>query len=125
MYRKRRTMHLLVNNDRAHQVNSKSYMLHNAPLVGHLLDRHESRQLVTVGVSHPTGVNSTFSKLECDRSVIEDMLGSTTGISENNIMSYLGQIEQRTNELLTVQAYLNSKVTCQPFSLFPSYLFMI
>ncbi|XP_040889449.1 coiled-coil domain-containing protein 114 [Toxotes jaculatrix] len=56
-----------------------------------------------------TGVNSTFSKMECDRSVIEEMLGSSAGISENNIMSYLGLVEQKTNELLTIQAFLNSK----------------
>ncbi|XP_044030179.1 coiled-coil domain-containing protein 114 isoform X7 [Siniperca chuatsi] len=56
-----------------------------------------------------TGVNSIFSKMECDRSVIEDILGSSTGISENNIMSYLGLVEQKTNELLTIQAFLNSK----------------
>ncbi|XP_053301893.1 coiled-coil domain-containing protein 114 [Pleuronectes platessa] len=55
------------------------------------------------------GVKSTFSTMECDRSVIEDMLGSSTGISENNIMSYLGLLEQKTNELLTIQAFLNSK----------------
>ncbi|XP_029007956.1 coiled-coil domain-containing protein 114 [Betta splendens] len=56
-----------------------------------------------------TGVNSIFSKMECDRSVIENMLGSSTGISENNIMSYLGLVEQKTNELLTIQAFLSSK----------------
>ncbi|XP_069008117.1 coiled-coil domain-containing protein 114 [Embiotoca jacksoni] len=55
------------------------------------------------------GVNSIFSITECDRSVIEDMLGSSTGITENNIMSYLGLVEQKTNELLTIQAFLNSK----------------
>ncbi|XP_035518168.1 coiled-coil domain-containing protein 114 [Morone saxatilis] len=56
-----------------------------------------------------TGVNSIFSKMECDRSVIEDALGSSTGISDNNIMSYLGLVEQKTNEMLTIQAFLNSK----------------
>ncbi|XP_068567821.1 coiled-coil domain-containing protein 114 [Cebidichthys violaceus] len=56
-----------------------------------------------------TGVNSIFSKMGCDRSVMEDLLGSSTGISENNIMSYLGLVEQKTNELLTIQAFLNSK----------------
>ncbi|XP_030274799.1 coiled-coil domain-containing protein 114 isoform X2 [Sparus aurata] len=56
-----------------------------------------------------TELNSIFSKIECDRSVIEDALGSSTGISENNIMSYLGLVEQKTNELLTIQAFLNSK----------------
>ncbi|KAM3878034.1 coiled-coil domain-containing protein 114 [Diretmus argenteus] len=56
-----------------------------------------------------TGVNSIFSKMEWDRSVIEDVLGSSAGISENNIMSYLALVEQKTNELLTMQAFLNSK----------------
>uniref|UniRef100_A0A3Q3WXD8 ODAD1 central coiled coil region domain-containing protein n=1 Tax=Mola mola TaxID=94237 RepID=A0A3Q3WXD8_MOLML len=56
-----------------------------------------------------TGVNSIFSKMECDCSGIEDTLGSSAGITENNIMSYLGLAEQKTNELLTVQAFLNSK----------------
>lgn len=66
------------------------------------------------GLSHLTGVNSIFSQMDWDRSVIEDILGSSTGISENNIMSYLGLVEQKTNELLTIQAFLNSKVTCRP-----------
>ncbi|XP_035488555.1 outer dynein arm-docking complex subunit 1-like [Scophthalmus maximus] len=56
-----------------------------------------------------TGVSSTFSKMDCDRSVIEDMLGFSTGISENNIMSYLDLLERKTNEMLTIQAFLNSK----------------
>uniref|UniRef100_A0A7N8Y7Z9 Outer dynein arm docking complex subunit 1 n=1 Tax=Mastacembelus armatus TaxID=205130 RepID=A0A7N8Y7Z9_9TELE len=56
-----------------------------------------------------TGVNSIFSKMECDRSVIDELLGSSTGISDNNVMSYLGLVEQKTNELLTIQAFLNSK----------------
>lgn len=76
---------------------------------------------MTLGFSHLTGVNSIFSKMECDRSVIEDMLGSSSGISENNIMSYLGLVEQKTNELLTIQAFLNSKVTCQPVALCIQY----
>ena len=67
-------------------------------------------------------MNSIFSKMECDHSVIEDSLGSSTGISENNVMTYLGLVEQKTNELLTIQAFLNSKVTCQPVVL--SYLFL-
>lgn len=59
-----------------------------------------------------------FSKLECDCSVIEDTLGSSTGISDNNIMSYMGLVEQRTNELLTIQAFLTSKVTSGSLLLF-------
>lgn len=56
------------------------------------------------------GVNNIFTKVECDRSAIEDMLGSSSGITENNIMSYLSLVEQKTNELLTVQAFLSTKV---------------
>ncbi|KAJ0068898.1 hypothetical protein NL108_014012, partial [Boleophthalmus pectinirostris] len=56
-----------------------------------------------------TGINNIFTKLECDQSVIEDILGSSTGINDNNIMSYLSLIEQKTNEMLTVRAYLQSK----------------
>ncbi|XP_066528180.1 coiled-coil domain-containing protein 114 isoform X2 [Hoplias malabaricus] len=56
-----------------------------------------------------TGVNSLFNKIDCDRAVVEDMLGSSTGIRDNNIMTYLSLVEQRANELLTVQAFVNSK----------------
>ncbi|KAM7402314.1 hypothetical protein PAMP_017561 [Pampus punctatissimus] len=76
-------------------------------------DTHKKRRqfevVLTLGFFHLPGVNSIFSKMECDHSVIEDMLGSSSGISENNIMSYLGLVEQKTNELLTIQAFLNSK----------------
>lgn len=59
-------------------------------------------------------VTSIFSKVECDCSGIEDTLGSSAGITENNLMSYLALVEQKTNELLTVQAFLNSKVKALP-----------
>ncbi|XP_045931640.1 coiled-coil domain-containing protein 114 isoform X2 [Micropterus dolomieu] len=73
-------------------------------------DYENQASIISKTLDHvKTGVNSIFSKMECDRSVIEDILGSSTGISENNIMSYLGLVEQKTNELLTIQAFLNSK----------------
>ena len=52
-----------------------------------------------------------FQEMDCDRSVIEEMLGSSAGIRENNIMSYLSLVEQRTNEMLTIQAFLSSRVS--------------
>ncbi|KAK1159632.1 coiled-coil domain-containing protein 114 isoform X2 [Acipenser oxyrinchus oxyrinchus] len=58
-----------------------------------------------------TGVFSLFSKIDCDRTVIEETLGAATGIWDTNIMTYLGLVEQKTNELLSVQSYLDSKVT--------------
>ncbi|XP_030634148.1 coiled-coil domain-containing protein 114 [Chanos chanos] len=56
-----------------------------------------------------TGVSTVFGLLECDRSLVEDMLGSSSGIRNSNIMAYLGLVEQKTNELLTLQAFINSK----------------
>ncbi|XP_058848924.1 coiled-coil domain-containing protein 114 [Acipenser ruthenus] len=56
-----------------------------------------------------TGVFSLFSKIDCDCTVIEETLGATTGIRDTNIMTYLGLVEQKTNKLLSVQSYLDSK----------------
>ena len=56
------------------------------------------------------GVNRIFSKMDGDRSAIGDLLGSTAGINENNIMTYLGLVEQKINELVAMQAFLRSKV---------------
>uniref|UniRef100_A0A1A7YT51 Coiled-coil domain containing 114 n=2 Tax=Iconisemion striatum TaxID=60296 RepID=A0A1A7YT51_9TELE len=55
------------------------------------------------------GVNSVLFKMECDRSLIDDKLGPSPGITENNIMFYLGLVEQKTNELLTIHTFLKSK----------------
>merc|ERR1719244_957454 len=55
------------------------------------------------------GVESLFSKTSCDRSTINDMLGSAAGVTDETIMQYLGLIEQRTNELLAVNMYIDSK----------------
>lgn len=48
--------------------------------------------------------------MEWDCSTKEDTLGSSVGLCENNIMSYLGLTEDKTTELLGIQVYLNSKV---------------
>lgn len=55
------------------------------------------------------GVDSLFSKINCDRSALDGMLGAQTGITDQSMIQYLGIIEQRTNELLSVQQYLVSK----------------
>ena len=54
------------------------------------------------------GIDSLFDKINCDRSPIVDMLGDT-GVTETNMMQYLGIIEQRTNELLQLYAYLQAR----------------
>ena len=51
-----------------------------------------------------------FNKINCDRGAIDDMLGAQTGVSDENMIQYLGIIEQRTNELLAVKDYQASKV---------------
>ncbi|XP_032238101.2 coiled-coil domain-containing protein 63 [Nematostella vectensis] len=58
-----------------------------------------------------TGIDSLFNKINCDRSAIENLLGSKEGITDNNMMQFLGIIEQRTNELLQVQAFQLTKDT--------------
>mmetsp|Transcript_37719 Transcript_37719/g.85940 ORF Transcript_37719/g.85940 Transcript_37719/m.85940 type:complete len:557 (-) Transcript_37719:51-1721(-) len=49
------------------------------------------------------GIQSIFSKIGCDKSALSDMLG-TTGVTESNMMQYLGIMEQRTNEILQMFA---------------------
>ncbi|XDV51248.1 hypothetical protein PO909_020167 [Leuciscus waleckii] len=56
-----------------------------------------------------TGTDSVFNKIDCDRTLVADMLGSSSGIRDSNIMTYLSLVEQRTSELLTIQAFINSK----------------
>merc|ERR1712039_524620 len=47
------------------------------------------------------GIDSLFNKINCDR--------AATGVSDSNMLQYLGIIEQRTNELLAIQTYVNTK----------------
>ena len=55
------------------------------------------------------GIESVFGKINCDRSAISDMLGDNDTVNESNMMQYLGIIEQKTNELLQIHAYLQLK----------------
>ncbi|XP_076821624.1 coiled-coil domain-containing protein 63-like [Clavelina lepadiformis] len=55
------------------------------------------------------GIESVFGKISCDRSAISDMLGDNDTVNENNMMQYLGIIEQKTNELLQIHTYLQMK----------------
>jgi len=65
-----------------------------------------------------TGVLRLFERIGCDKTSLTDMLGNT-GISENNIMQYLGIIEQRTNEILQLYNAVTLKdgMTEEPASL--------
>ncbi|CAF4165116.1 unnamed protein product, partial [Rotaria sp. Silwood2] len=56
-----------------------------------------------------TGIDSLFKKIGCDRRQIDNLLQSHEGVTEDNMLRYLGIIEERTNELLTAQATINAK----------------
>nr|XP_057911164.1 coiled-coil domain-containing protein 114 [Doryrhamphus excisus] len=66
-----------------------------------------------------TGVSNIFSKVAPDISAMED------SISDNNMMSYLGVVEQKTNELLTIHAFLDNKDVGKEYnpSDLPKFLF--
>ena len=53
-----------------------------------------------------TGIHSIFSRIGCASTNVEEMLGNQ-GVTESNMMQYLGLIEQRTSEIL--QLYANSQ----------------
>ena len=50
-----------------------------------------------------TGILNIFNKIGCNTPAVMEMLGDQ-GITEQNMMQYLGIIEQRTNELLQLYA---------------------
>ena len=56
------------------------------------------------------GIDSLFKKIGCDRRQLDHLLQSHEGVTEDNMLRYLGIIEERTNELLTAQATINAKV---------------
>eukprot|EP00898_Chlorokybus_atmophyticus_P003124 jgi/Chlat1/3812/Chrsp26S04049 len=48
------------------------------------------------------GIASTFQRIGCSKDASKELLGE--GVTETNLMQYLGVIEQRTNELLHLYA---------------------
>ena len=71
-------------------------------------------------------MDSLFNKINCDRGAIDDMLGAQAGVSDQNMLQYLGIIEQRTNELLAVRDYQSSKVRkLQLHSIFDTLRFLL
>lgn len=57
------------------------------------------------------GIESVFSKIGCDNTTITELLGGHAGVTESTMLQYLGLIEQRTNELLQLQVFLQVKVS--------------
>ena len=67
--------------------------------------------------SYIAGIESLFNKINCERTAIDDMLGAQTGVTEQNMIQYLGIIEERCNLLLLIQSYSNKqKVSMNPSS---------
>jgi len=58
-----------------------------------------------------TLIFDTFQRLGCSQKALEDLLGLNVPINTNNMIVYLGQIEQRANELLNILHYVNLKVS--------------
>ena len=58
-----------------------------------------------------SGVESLFNKAGCDSTAITELLGGHAGVTDNNILQYMGIIEQRCNELLHLQSFIQAKVT--------------
>ena len=48
-------------------------------------------------------IETTFNAVKCDRAVINEMLGGGVTVDDNNVMLYLGIIEQKCNELLQIK----------------------
>ncbi|XP_058646540.1 coiled-coil domain-containing protein 114 isoform X2 [Onychostoma macrolepis] len=56
-----------------------------------------------------TGLDNMFKTIDCKLGQMGGMLGSSSGITDSNLMTYLGMVEQKASELLTIQAFIKSK----------------
>jgi regulator of replication initiation timing len=70
------------------------------------------------------GIDSLFKKIGCDRRQIEHLLQSHEGVTEDNMLRYLGIIEERTNELLSAQATINAKVSIKSRNIFCYFVYL-
>lgn len=69
-----------------------------------------------------TGVESLFNKANCDSAAITELLGGHAGVTDNNILQYMGIIEQRCNELLRLQSFIQAKVRIITLMLHITYM---
>eukprot|EP00798_Chlamydomonas_sp_ICE-L_P015696 gene15696-21805_t len=80
--------------------------LTNAELQAELYEKRYEAASSTVNLLK-TSIWDLFTKIGCDTCAVRELLGED-GVTEANIMSYLGIIEQRTNELLMAFALRKS-----------------
>ena len=78
------------------------------------MDKHHT---LTCTLPIPPGVESLFNKTGCDGSAIFEMLGGNAGVSDTNVLQYLGLIEQRANELLQLHSFVQVKESDDPVAL--------
>ena len=64
-------------------------------------------------LSPTVGIQQLFTRAHCDSTVIDDLLGVKTRMRDRDISLFLGLIEKRLVELLTVQAFLDAQVGSQ------------
>lgn len=50
------------------------------------------------------GIKSIFDRIGCNTEQVQEIIGSH-GVTESNMLQYLGIIEQRTNEILLLSQY--------------------
>ncbi|XP_044304025.1 outer dynein arm-docking complex subunit 1 isoform X1 [Varanus komodoensis] len=62
-----------------------------------------------------SAIESLFWKLQCDHSMLENILGGTTTARDENVAIYLGLIEQKTNDLLAMYSYSVAEEQDQPY----------
>ncbi|XP_038608568.1 coiled-coil domain-containing protein 114 isoform X2 [Tachyglossus aculeatus] len=55
------------------------------------------------------GIGAIFTRMSCDSTTLEQLLGGGTEVRDNNIGVFFALIERRLGELLTTQAFLDSK----------------
>ena len=58
-------------------------------------------------------VESAFVSTKCDRAAITELLGGGATVDDNNVMQYLGIIEQKCNELLQTRALQKVKAVVE------------
>lgn len=74
-------------------------------------ERHAAQLMETEKVLEElkNGIEKVFNEINCDKSVLSKALGDNDKVTNENIMQYLSLIENKTNDLLQVHAYLQLK----------------
>jgi uncharacterized protein YlxW (UPF0749 family) len=55
-----------------------------------------------------SSIENIFNVIQCDAKVHQELLG-TQGVTDSNMMTYMGIIEQRINEILQCYAYIQQQ----------------